>query len=91
MGTLKLFCHWIYFLSIFTLEIFAFCFSYQYDWKIEEAKKNILRTHTTAVSSRMLYKLAKTVRTFDIVEYCIKGLVNIFRVEVEINIHEYSV
>ncbi|XP_028404568.1 phenylalanine--tRNA ligase alpha subunit-like [Dendronephthya gigantea] len=33
---------------------------YQYDWKLEEAKKNILRTHTTAVSSRMLYKLAKT-------------------------------
>jgi len=32
---------------------------YQYDWKIEEAKKNLLRTHTTAVSTRMLYKLAK--------------------------------
>jgi len=32
---------------------------YKYDWKLEEAKKNILRTHTTAVSSRMLYKLAK--------------------------------
>jgi phenylalanyl-tRNA synthetase alpha chain len=31
---------------------------YQYDWKIEEAQKNILRTHTTAVSARMLYKLA---------------------------------
>ena len=38
------------------------CFSsYQYEWKLEEAKKNILRTHTTAVSSRMLYTLAKTV------------------------------
>lgn len=24
---------------------------YNYDWKIEEAKKNILRTHTTAISS----------------------------------------
>jgi len=32
---------------------------WRYDWKIEEAKKNILRTHTTAVSSRMLYKLAQ--------------------------------
>ncbi|XP_054616473.1 phenylalanine--tRNA ligase alpha subunit [Dunckerocampus dactyliophorus] len=32
---------------------------YKYDWKIEEAQKNILRTHTTAVSSRMLYKLAQ--------------------------------
>jgi phenylalanyl-tRNA synthetase alpha chain len=32
---------------------------YRYDWKIEEAQKNILRTHTTAVSSRMLYKLAQ--------------------------------
>uniref|UniRef100_A0A4W4GT94 phenylalanine--tRNA ligase n=1 Tax=Electrophorus electricus TaxID=8005 RepID=A0A4W4GT94_ELEEL len=31
---------------------------YKYDWKIEEAQKNILRTHTTAVSARMLYKLA---------------------------------
>lgn len=30
---------------------------WRYDWKIEEAKKNILRTHTTSVSSRMLYKL----------------------------------
>merc|ERR1712203_943613 len=32
---------------------------YGYDWKIEEAKKNLLRTHTTAVSARMLYKLAE--------------------------------
>ncbi|EEB16028.1 phenylalanyl-tRNA synthetase alpha chain, putative [Pediculus humanus corporis] len=32
---------------------------YQYDWKIEEAQKNLLRTHTTAVSARMLYKLAR--------------------------------
>ncbi|CAG5093490.1 Similar to alpha-PheRS: Phenylalanine--tRNA ligase alpha subunit (Drosophila melanogaster) [Cotesia congregata] len=30
---------------------------YRYDWKIEEAKKNLLRTHTTAVSARMLYQL----------------------------------
>ena len=31
---------------------------YQYKWDVNEAKKNLLRTHTTAVSSRMLYKLA---------------------------------
>ncbi|CAN0924536.1 Phenylalanine--tRNA ligase alpha subunit, cytoplasmic [Linum grandiflorum] len=32
---------------------------YTYEWKREEANKNLLRTHTTAVSSRMLYKLAQ--------------------------------
>lgn len=32
---------------------------YRYEWSEEEARKNILRTHTTAVSSRMLYLLAK--------------------------------
>lgn len=32
---------------------------YKYDWDIEESRKNILRTHTTAVSTRMLYKLAQ--------------------------------
>ncbi|KAK8564319.1 hypothetical protein V6N13_005447 [Hibiscus sabdariffa] len=32
---------------------------YMYDWKREEANKNLLRTHTTAVSARMLYALAK--------------------------------
>lgn len=32
---------------------------YAYDWKREEAEKNLLRTHTTAVSSRMLYALAQ--------------------------------
>lgn len=31
---------------------------YGYNWKIEEAQKNLLRTHTTAVSARILYKLA---------------------------------
>lgn len=31
---------------------------HRYKWKREEAMKNILRTHTTAVSSRMLYALA---------------------------------
>eukprot|EP00878_Enallax_costatus_P033802 GHUV01037367.1.p1 GENE.GHUV01037367.1~~GHUV01037367.1.p1 ORF type:complete len:388 (+),score=127.44 GHUV01037367.1:149-1312(+) len=32
---------------------------YGYRWKRSEAQKNLLRTHTTAVSSRMLYKLAQ--------------------------------
>ena len=32
---------------------------YRYDWKLKEAKKNILRTHTTAISSQLLYKLAQ--------------------------------
>ncbi|KAL9275755.1 Phenylalanine--tRNA ligase alpha subunit, cytoplasmic-like protein [Drosera capensis] len=32
---------------------------YGYVWQREEANKNLLRTHTTAVSSRMLYQLAK--------------------------------
>lgn len=34
---------------------------YQCDWQLEEAQKNVLRTHTTAVSARMLYKLAQEV------------------------------
>ena len=34
---------------------------YGYNWKIEEAQKNLLRTHTTAVSARMLYRLMKKV------------------------------
>uniref|UniRef100_A0A914H198 phenylalanine--tRNA ligase n=1 Tax=Globodera rostochiensis TaxID=31243 RepID=A0A914H198_GLORO len=32
---------------------------YRYDWKLEEAQKNVLRTHTTAVSARQLYLLAQ--------------------------------
>jgi len=32
---------------------------YRYDWSIDEAKKNLLRTHTTAVTARMLYKAAQ--------------------------------
>uniref|UniRef100_A0A1B6GIY3 phenylalanine--tRNA ligase n=1 Tax=Cuerna arida TaxID=1464854 RepID=A0A1B6GIY3_9HEMI len=32
---------------------------YRYNWNIEEAQKNLLRTHTTAVSARMLYNLAQ--------------------------------
>jgi len=32
---------------------------YRYDWSLEESSKNILRTHTTAVSARMLYALGE--------------------------------
>lgn len=32
---------------------------YDYEWSEDETRKNILRTHTTAVSSKMLYKLAQ--------------------------------
>ncbi len=32
---------------------------WDYKWSHEEAHKNLLRTHTTAVSSKMLYKLAQ--------------------------------
>jgi len=32
---------------------------WKYDWSLEESQKNILRTHTTAVSSRTLYALAQ--------------------------------
>lgn len=35
---------------------------WRYDWSEEEAKKNILRTHTTATSSKMLYQLAEETR-----------------------------
>jgi phenylalanyl-tRNA synthetase alpha chain len=33
---------------------------YRYEWAIEEARKNILRTHTTAVTTRTLFELAQT-------------------------------
>uniref|UniRef100_A0A8C0TLJ6 Phenylalanine--tRNA ligase alpha subunit n=2 Tax=Canis lupus familiaris TaxID=9615 RepID=A0A8C0TLJ6_CANLF len=32
---------------------------YKYNWKLEEARKNILRTHTTSASARALYRLAQ--------------------------------
>ncbi len=41
---------------------------YQYKWELNEARKNILRTHTTAVSARMLHKLGK-LREFAPVKY----------------------
>ena len=36
---------------------------WQYNWSGEEASKNILRTHTTAVSARMLFKMANEYKT----------------------------
>eukprot|EP01138_Halocafeteria_seosinensis_P010356 gb/GECG01010574.1/.p1 GENE.gb/GECG01010574.1/~~gb/GECG01010574.1/.p1 ORF type:complete len:515 (+),score=64.90 gb/GECG01010574.1/:1-1545(+) len=42
---------------------------YRYDWKREEAQKNILRTHTTAVSARMLYELANSKGGFQPTRY----------------------
>ncbi|CAG9324124.1 unnamed protein product [Blepharisma stoltei] len=32
---------------------------FRYKWSIDDARKNVLRTHTTANSSKMLYKLAQ--------------------------------
>ncbi|NXN23185.1 SYFA ligase, partial [Nycticryphes semicollaris] len=32
---------------------------YKYDWRLEEARKNLLRTHTTSASARALYQLAR--------------------------------
>lgn len=32
---------------------------WRYNWDIQESKKNIFRTHTTAISSKMLYLLAQ--------------------------------
>jgi phenylalanyl-tRNA synthetase alpha chain len=32
---------------------------YRYNWAEKEARKNVLRTHTTAVSSQMLYRLGQ--------------------------------
>lgn len=46
----------------------VYSFRYNYDWKIEEAQKNVLRTHTTAVSARQLYKLAQEVGLCDLLQ-----------------------
>jgi len=35
---------------------------WRYDWSEEESRKNLLRTHTTAVSSRMLYSIGEEYR-----------------------------
>jgi len=37
-------------------------FGYGKGWSLEESKKNILRTHTTAVSSQMLYKMSNEIK-----------------------------
>jgi len=42
---------------------------YRYDFQKEEAYKNLLRTHTTAVSSQMLYKLANREGDFQPARY----------------------
>ncbi|CAM9979918.1 unnamed protein product, partial [Discosporangium mesarthrocarpum] len=42
---------------------------YGCEWRREEAFKNILRTHTTAISSQMLYKLARQEGGFKPVRY----------------------
>jgi len=42
---------------------------YRYKWKMEEATKNLLRTHTTAVTSRMLYKLVNQPGGFKPMKY----------------------
>lgn len=42
---------------------------YRYDFKREEAFKNLLRTHTTAISSQMLYRLANQEGGFKPMKY----------------------
>lgn len=55
--------------DMYTIFIIILIFYISYDWKIEEAQKNLLRTHTTAVSARMLYKLANRPEGFKAVKY----------------------
>ncbi|XP_053693925.1 phenylalanine--tRNA ligase alpha subunit [Sabethes cyaneus] len=42
---------------------------YRYNWKLEEAQKNVLRTHTTGNSARMLYKIAHQIGGFKPIKY----------------------
>ena len=35
---------------------------WRYDWSEAESRKNLLRTHTTAASSRTLHKIAEELR-----------------------------
>lgn len=44
-------------------------FGYGYKWNRDEAMKNILRTHTTAVSTKMLYQAAKDPEGFKPIKY----------------------
>lgn len=63
------------------LPYFLFCFvplyRYRYDWKREEAEKYILRTHTTAVSARMLYEVAnaRLRRTFRVLAHVLHEMI----------------
>ena len=54
--------------SVVRLQLNVLFQGYRYDWKKSEAQKNVLRTHTTAVSSRMLYALAQQ-KEFEPVKY----------------------
>ncbi len=50
----------VYISQVQNNKVLAACLCrYGHAWKLAEAEKNLLRTHTTAVSSRMLYKLAQ--------------------------------
>lgn len=42
---------------------------YGYQWQLAEAEKNLLRTHTTAVSARTLYRLAQRPNGFKPAKY----------------------
>eukprot|EP01080_Neovahlkampfia_damariscottae_P012290 gene12290-5873_t len=35
---------------------------YRYDWKREETEKNLLRTHTTAISTKLLYDVSQEIK-----------------------------
>lgn len=50
-------------------------------WKIEEAKKNILRTHTTAVSAKLLHDLAEKIRKTGKYDYKYFSIDKVFRNE----------
>merc|ERR1719221_1851550 len=39
---------------------------WRYDWSEDEARKNLLRTHTTAVSSRVLHELAQEYKSTNV-------------------------
>ncbi|KAI5191691.1 phenylalanyl-tRNA synthetase alpha chain [Nematocida minor] len=39
---------------------------YQAPWSLDESRKNVLRTHTTAVTTRLLYKIMKEKKSDDI-------------------------
>lgn len=49
---------------------FSLSLRYKYDWKLEDARKNLLRTHTTASTARMLYKLAQQVNVQESLPSC---------------------